>query len=393
MGPSADHAAGPDGGQGDGPLLTAAEPLGLARCRVLAVGATVPAPVLGNHHLTGFLDTSDEWIASRTGIRQRRVAPADVSVADLGARAAAAALAAAGLPASGIDAVIGTSSSPDSTFPSIACRIQAELGSPHGPAFDLQAACSGLVYGLGVARALIQTGGAGRVLVVGSEIFSRVVDWRDRGTAVLFGDAAGAMIVGPASEPGSDILAVRLGADGRGAESLVAAPVAPGSMPDPLVPERAAGPRSLGRTITMNGREVFRFSTQVLERLVRELAAAAGLLPADIELVVPHQANSRILATAAGRLGLPLDRFALNLDRFGNTSTASVPLALVEAALAGRCRPGAPVGLVAFGGGLTWGGILLRWGSTPVGLDDAGAGAGRSVVLAGVGDAEGPARD
>ena len=376
-----DHASGLTEG------VPEAELVPLPGCRVVAVGAAVPAPVLANRQLTAFLETSEEWITTRTGIRERRVAPAGTSVADLGLRAAEVALAAAGLPAAGIDAVIGTSSSADVTFPSVACRIQARLGCPPGVAFDLQAACTGMVYGVGVAQALVRTGAARRVLVVGSEIFTRVVDWRDRGTAVLFGDAAGAIVVGPAGDPGSEILAVRLGADGRGADSLVAAPVGPGSMPDPLAPGRPAPPRSLGRAVVMNGREVFRFSTQVLERLVRELAAAAEIAPADIELVVPHQANSRILATAAGRLGLPIDRFVLNVDRYGNTSSASVPLALVEAAAAGRCRTGAPIGLVAFGGGLTWGGILLRWGDTATGLDDARhPGGDREAVPAGARD-------
>jgi len=361
-------------------------------CRLVAVGAAVPASVLANRHLMAFLDTSDEWITSRTGIEQRRVAPAETSVADLGVRAAETALAAAGLDPGTIDTVIATSSSVDVTFPSVACRVQARLGCPPGPAFDVQAACTGLVYAVGLADALVRAGSARRVLVVGSEIFTRVVDWRDRGTAVLFGDAAGAVVVGPASDPGSEILAVRLGADGHGADALVAGSADPGPMPDPLTPDRPAPARSLGRSVRMNGREVFRFSTQVIERLVRELAAAAEIPLDDLELVVPHQANSRILATAAGRLGLPLDRFVVNLDRYGNTSTASVPLALVEAALAGRCRPGAPIGLVAFGGGLTWGGILLRWGETAVGLDDARLSQrAAAAVPAGIQDAGGTA--
>ncbi len=363
----------------DGALAGEAGPTGLVPgpgCRVVAVGAAVPAAVLANRQLTTFLSTSEEWISSRTGIEERRVAPAEMSVADLGLRAARTALGAAGLPAGAIDAVIGTSSSVDATFPSVACRIQAGLGCPPGPAFDLQAACTGMIYGIAVADAMVRAGSARRVLVVGSEIFTRVVDWRDRGTAVLFGDAAGAVVVGPATDPGSEILAARLGADGRGADALVAGaegagPEGTGTIPDPMSPDRPAPPRSLGRVVRMNGREVFRFSTTILERLVRELAAAAEIAPADLELVVSHQANSRILATAAGRLGLPIERFAVNVDRYGNTSTASVPLALAEAALAGRCRPGASVGLIAFGGGLTWGGILLRWGDTAVGLDDA----------------------
>ncbi|HUY61374.1 MAG TPA: beta-ketoacyl-ACP synthase 3 [Candidatus Dormibacteraeota bacterium] len=338
---------------------------------MLAVGAAVPVPVVTNDQLSRFLDTSDDWVRSRTGIRERRVAPPEQSLLDLAARAARAALAAADLPATAIDTIICTSSSIDTTFPALACRLQAALGCPLGPAFDLQAACTGTVYAAGVARALIQTGAARRVLVVGAEIFSRVVDWHDRGTAVIFGDGAGAMILGTDADPGSDIVAVRLGADGRGADALWAADYAVVAIePDAPAPAMAEPPRALGRVVRMNGREVFRFSTQVLERLVLDLAADGGLRPADLALVVPHQANSRILATAATRLGLPPERMAQNLDHFGNTSSASVPLALVEAVQHGRCQPGDMICLAAFGAGLTWGGLLLRWGPSAVALDD-----------------------
>ncbi len=340
-------------------------------CRVLAVGAAVPTPVVTNDRLADFLDTSDEWVRSRTGIRERRVAPPEQSLLDLAARAARAALAAAGLSGGAIDTVICTSSSIDTTFPALACRLQTALGCSLGPAFDLQAACTGTVYAAGVARALIRTGAARRVLVVGVEIFSRALDWHDRGTAVIFGDGAGAMILGTDADPGSDIVAVRLGADGGGADALWAADYAQVAIePEVLAPAMAEPPRNLGRVVRMNGREVFRFSTQVLERLVIDLAADGGLRPADLALVVPHQANSRILATAASRLGLPPERMVQNVDHYGNTSSASVPLALVEAVQDGRCQPGDMICLAAFGAGLTWGGLLLRWGPTPVALDD-----------------------
>jgi len=356
--------AGPDDGGASAP-----------GCRVMAVGSALPQLVVTNTEVEGFLDTSDEWISSRTGIRERRVAVPEETLVKLAARAALSALAAAGVDPAEIDTVICSSSSPDETFPSLACRLQAELGCPHGPAFDIQAACSGAVYGLALAQSLIHTGMSRRVLVVAAEIFSRLVDWSDRSTAVLFGDGAGAFLVGGPDEAGSELLAIDLGADGRGAMALGTLPFQLPSNPGAM-PSYTEAPRSLGRVITMNGREVFRFSTKILEQVVIRLAEAVGTTPGQITLVVPHQANSRILATAAGRLELPLERFAGNLERVGNTSSASIPLALAEAADQGRCRKGDLICLVAFGAGLTWGGALLRWGATAIGIDDP-AGAGR----------------
>ncbi len=338
-------------------------------CRVMAVGSALPAKRVTNSDLEQFLDTSDDWIASRTGIRERRVADPGETLLSLAARAATAALSAAGVEASEVDTIICSSSSPDDTFPSLACRLQAELGCPHGTAFDLQAACSGAIYGLALAQSLIQTGMSRHVLVVAAEIFSRLVDWSDRSTAVLFGDGAGAFLVGGPESPGSQIVAVDLGADGRGAgargtlELPIEHRVTPGG------PEYTASPRSLGRVVTMNGREVFRFSTKILEQVVLRLADAVGVEPGQISTVVSHQANSRILETAAGRLKFPFERFMTNLDMIGNTSSASIPLALAEGAAAGDCVEGDLICLVAFGAGLTWGGLLLSWGSTAIGID------------------------
>jgi 3-oxoacyl-[acyl-carrier-protein] synthase-3 len=338
----------------------------------MALGTALPATRVTNSDLETFLDTSDDWIASRTGIRERRLALPGETLLGLAARASVAALAAAGAGPETVDTVICSSSSPDETFPSLACRLQAELGLPHGAAFDVQAACSGAVYGLALAQSLILTGLSRRVLVVSAEIFSRLVDWTDRSTAVLFGDGAGAFLVGGPKEVGSQVLAIDLGADGSGATAL-------GTQPFPITDDAAssrpaytAAPRSLGRVITMNGREVFRFSTKILEQLVVRLAESAGVEVDQISLVVPHQANSRILATAAGRLNFPIERFISNLDRTGNTSSASIPLALAEGAAGGSCHQGDLVGLVAFGAGLTWGGLLLRWGETAVLVDDPG---------------------
>jgi 3-oxoacyl-[acyl-carrier-protein] synthase III len=341
---------------------------------VVGIGTALPGLRISNSDIEQFLDTSDEWIQSRTGIRERRVAEPDLTLLELAARAARAALSAAAVDPSEVDTIICSSSSPDSTFPSLACRLQAELGSPLGAAFDLQAACSGALYGVALAQSMIQSGLSRTVLVVAAEIFTRVVDWSDRSTAVLFGDGAGALLVRDHDHEGAEILEIELGADGQGAWALDTVNFNPA---DPALasslPEFASGTRALDRVIKMNGREVFRFSTKILEQIVVRLSAAAGIEPNEISLIVPHQANSRILATAAGRLGLPFERFVCNVDRLGNTSSASVPLALAEAAREGRCHDGELVGLVAFGAGLTWGGVLLRWHPTAVGIDDPNA--------------------
>ncbi len=356
-------------------------------CRLVGIGTALPPRVVTNLEIEGFLDTSNEWIESRTGIRERRVADPEVSLLQLALRAARAALVAGGVEASAVDTVICSSSSPDTTFPSLACRLQAELGCPHGPAFDVQAACSGAVYGLALAQSMVQGGLSRTVLVVAAEIFSRVVDWQDRSTAVLFGDGAGAFLVGGPDSSGAEIVGLDLGADGAGAQALDTIAYAPSEVELAAGrPGYAAVERALGRVIHMDGREVFRFSTKVLEQTVRRLCDAAQVEPGEIDYFVPHQANSRILATAAGRLKIPFERFACNVDRLGNTSSASIPLALAEAARSGRCRGGQLVCLVAFGAGLTWGGALLRWRPTGVVIDDPGD----SGSQLGVGD--GPAK-
>ncbi|HVC38527.1 MAG TPA: beta-ketoacyl-ACP synthase III [Candidatus Dormibacteraeota bacterium] len=344
---------------------------GPSGCRLLGIGTAVPGTTVSNFEIETFLDTSDEWIQSRTGIRERRVAEPGLTLVALAARAARAALEAARLEATEIDSVICSSSSPDATFPSLACRLQAELGCPQGAAFDVQAACSGALYGIALAQSMIQTGLSRTVLVVAAEIFSRVLDWNDRSTAVLFGDGAGAFVVGPQGGKGAEIIALDLGADGGGAAALDTIRYRPPDQaPIKPLPQYATSSRALDRVVHMDGREVFRFSTKILEQIVLRLADAAGTEPNQIALFVPHQANSRILATAAGRLGVPFERFACNLERLGNTSSASIPLALAEADRLGRCHDGDLVCLVAFGAGLTWGGALLRWQPTGVVIDD-----------------------
>ncbi|MGA2873233.1 MAG: beta-ketoacyl-ACP synthase III [Candidatus Dormibacteria bacterium] len=337
----------------------------------MGIGTAVPGLRVSNSDIERFLDTSDEWIQSRTGIRERRVAGPELTLLELAARAARAAFKAAGVGPEQIDTVICNSSSPDLTFPSLACRLQAELGCPQGPAFDIQAGCSGAVYGMALAQSMIHGGLSRRVLVLTAEIFTRVVDWSDRSTAVLFGDGAGALLVGGPEESGAEIVAFDLGADGKGAWALDTVPFGrPPEVGSGRLPPYALVPRALDRAIRMNGREVFRFSTKALEQVVVRLAQAAAVSPDEINLIVPHQANSRILATAAGRLGIPFERFVCNVDRFGNTSSASVPLALAEAVGEGRCRDGDLVCLAVFGAGLTWAGALLRWQPTAVGVDD-----------------------
>ncbi|MGH7642118.1 MAG: beta-ketoacyl-ACP synthase III [Candidatus Dormibacteria bacterium] len=343
----------------------------LPGCRLVGIGTAVPGSRVANSEIETFLDTSDEWIQSRTGIRERRVAEPELTLLELASRAARAALAAAEVEAASVDTVICSSSSPDATFPSLACRLQAELGCPNGPAFDLQAACSGALYGVALAQSMIQSGISRTVLVVAAEIFSRVLDWKDRTTAVLFGDGAGAFLVQGHDHQGAELVALDLGADGGGAWALDTIRFTPSGEPSATpLPEYASSARALDRVVHMDGREVFRFSTKILEQIVVRLADAAGIEPVQISLIVPHQANSRILATAAGRLGVPFERFVCNVDRLGNTSSASIPLALGEAAGSGRCRDGELVCLVAFGAGLTWGGLLLRWHPTPVVVDD-----------------------
>ncbi|HVC24033.1 MAG TPA: beta-ketoacyl-ACP synthase III [Candidatus Dormibacteraeota bacterium] len=339
----------------------------------MGIGTSLPATRVSNSEIESFLDTSDEWIQSRTGIRERRVAEPELTLLELAARAARSALQAADLEPSAIDAVICSSSSPDATFPSLACRLQAELGCPNGPAFDLQAACSGALYGMALAQSMIQGGLCRTVLVVAAEIFSRVLDWNDRSTAVLFGDGAGAFVIGSPNQEGAQIVALDLGADGGGAWALDTIRYAPPKEPSVRArPEYTSSARALDRVVHMDGREVFRFSTKILEQIVLRLAGAARIQVDEIALVVPHQANSRILATAAGRLGFPFERFSCNVDRLGNTSSASIPLALAEADHQGRCHTGELVCLVAFGAGLTWGGVLLRWQPTGVVMDDPG---------------------
>lgn len=322
---------------------------------IRGLGSYAPARIVTNDDLAHVVDTSDEWIRSRTGIRERRLAGDDETTSDLATAAARRALAAAGLQPADIDLVIVATITPDMPFPSTACLVQHKLGLRQVPCFDLEAACSGFLYVLDVAAALLRAGPYKHALVIGAEKLSSILDWEDRTTCVLFGDGAGAVVLGLDPTPGLGLLASRLGADGGDGDKLCQ----PGG--GSAQPASLASIASRQHYLKMQGREIFKSAVRVMEQSALDLLAAEGLTPQDIALVIPHQANSRIIDAIRERLELPPERVFLNLDRYGNTSAASIPLALDEAVQAGRIRSGDLVLLVAFGAGLTWGSTLLKW--------------------------------
>jgi 3-oxoacyl-[acyl-carrier-protein] synthase-3 len=320
--------------------------------RIVGVGSALPQRCVTNAMLAAELgergiETSDEWILARTGISQRYIAAPDVTSSVLGARAARAALANCGMAPDAIDLIIVATSTPDYVFPSTACLIQRDLGIAGCPAFDVQAVCSGFVYALTVADALIANGSAKNALVIGAEVFSRILDWNDRGTCVLFGDGAGAVVLSASDRPG--ILASKLHADGRH-EGLL----------------RTAGNVSHGAIVgtpflTMDGQAVFKLAVSMLDQVGRETVEAAGMTVNDIDWLVPHQANIRILQATGRKLGLPAERVVVTVDRHANTSAASVPLALDTAVRDGRIREGHRVMLQGVGGGFTWGSVFAQF--------------------------------
>jgi 3-oxoacyl-[acyl-carrier-protein] synthase-3 len=320
--------------------------------RVTGTGSGLPQRIVGNEELARELagrgiETSDEWIVARTGIRQRHIAEAGITTAELGARAARAALESAGRVAGDIDLIIAATSTPDQIFPSTACLIQARIGALGCAAFDVQAVCSGFVYALTTADALIRTGAHKRALVIGAELFSRILDWNDRSTCVLFGDGAGAVVLEASNEPG--VLAAQLKADGSQAGVLcTAGRVTNGKVEgDPF--------------LRMDGQAVFKLAVNVLGTSALETLAQARFDPERLDWLIPHQANVRILKATAKRLGLPEDKLVVTVDRHANTSAASVPLALDEVARSGRIRRGEHALLQGVGGGFTWGSVLVRW--------------------------------
>jgi 3-oxoacyl-[acyl-carrier-protein] synthase-3 len=328
---------------------------------ILGTGSATPARALTNTELaqTHNLDTTDEWIVTRTGIRERRIAAPGENASDLAARAATAALADAKLAIADIDLIIVATTSPDMLIPSCASLVQARLGAPrHIPAFDLNAACTGFIYALDVARAMIESGRYRRALVIGAEKLSSFTDWRDRSTCILFGDAAGAAVLGPASGPDAPrarILGVRLHCEG-GMDALLN--IAAGGSAMPLTPENI---HARPQFIRMKGREVFKLAVRNMGKACVEILEQHGLAVSQIGCVIPHQANQRIVDAIAKSLGLPPGRLFTNLQRYGNTSAASIPLALDEARRSGAIAPGDLSLLVAFGAGLTYGAALVRW--------------------------------
>ncbi|VAW43633.1 3-oxoacyl-[acyl-carrier-protein] synthase, KASIII, partial [hydrothermal vent metagenome] len=329
---------------------------------IVGWGSFWPDKILTNNDLARIVDTTDEWIFTRTGIRERRIASEKETTATLAFEAAARALAVADLHPSQVELIIVATSTPEYIFPSTACRVQDYLGATRAGAFDLSAACSGFVYGLSMASQSIQTGSVRNAVVIGAETMSRVMDWEDRGTCILFGDGAGAVVLKGSSVPGG-VLASTLRSDGSGGDLLSLPAVYHNPMPM-LGPEYLHNGHKKN-TLSMNGRQVFRFATRVLAASVEETVEKAGLTMDDIALIVPHQANTRIIETAAKRLKIPVERFYMNVHAVGNTSAASIPIALCDAVQDGRLRPDDNVVFVGFGGGLTWASSVIKWHVTP----------------------------
>lgn len=325
--------------------------------QIIGWGHCVPEKVITNHDLEQIVETNDEWIRSRTGIEERRVAsdPKETS-ASLGTVAARRALEVADVDPSKIDLVICATSSPEYTFPSTASIIQDGIGAVNAGAFDLSAACSGFVYGLSMARGHILAGDAEYVLVVGAETLSRLVDWTDRNTCILFGDGAGAVLVAASNVPGG-ILASELGSDGSGADLLML-PAGGSAMPASLETVSSGN-----HFLKMDGKAVFRFATRVMADATRAVLDRAGMSAEDLDLVIPHQANLRIIQNSVQKqLQIPDEKVYVNLQKYGNTSTASIPIALCEAIKAGKVKPGDKLVFVGFGAGLTWAACLIHWG-------------------------------
>ncbi|WP_425057807.1 3-oxoacyl-[acyl-carrier-protein] synthase 3 protein 1 [Sporomusa carbonis] len=321
---------------------------------ILGIGSYVPEKIVTNKDLEKILDTSDEWIVDRTGIRERRIAEAGEATSDLATKAAEKALLDAGVSAEEIDIIIVATVTPDMLFPSVACLVQNNLKAIKAAAFDITAVCTGFMYGLVMGSAFIKSGTYKKVLVIGAETLSKITDWTDRNTAILFGDGAGAAVLGETS-PGVGILGVDLGADGTGGDLLK---VPAGGSKQPASAETISNNLHF---IHMNGNEVFKFAVKVMGETAIKALENANLSPADVTYLVPHQANTRIIQSAAKRLALPMEKVLVNIDKYGNTSAASIPIALDEGIKSGRIKNGDILVLVGFGGGLTWGASVIKW--------------------------------
>ena len=325
--------------------------MSVMRSVVIGCGSYLPARVVTNDDLARMVDTSDDWITQRTGIRERHIAAEGEVTSDLALGAARAALANAGVDAQSIDLVVLATSTPDNTFPATATTVQAKLGMTHGAAFDLQAVCSGFVYSLATVDGLLRTGAFRRALVIGAETYSRILDWKDRSTCVLFGDGAGAVVLEAVPQPGTaadrGLLTVRLRSDGRHKTKLYV----------------DGGPSSTGTVgrVRMEGRAVFKHAVAMISDVVYDVLKDTGYTAADIDWFVPHQANKRIIDDSARKFGIAPEKVVTTVDRHGNTSAASIPLALAVAVGDGRIKRGDLLLLEAMGGGFTWGAALLRW--------------------------------
>ncbi|CAM3038790.1 beta-ketoacyl-ACP synthase III [Sporolactobacillus spathodeae] len=306
---------------------------------ILGMGKFVPERVLTNFDLEKMMDTSDEWIRTRTGIEARHIADDTVDTSDMAFAAAQNAIKNAGLTIDDIDMILVATITPDQPFPSIACMLQDRLGARHIPAMDISAACSGFIYGVVTAKQFVDTKAYEHILVVGVEKLSKITDWKDRATAVLFGDGAAAAVVGPVSE-GKGILSYELGADGSGGKSLY----------------------QEGSLIRMNGREVFKFAVRQMGESAVNVVEKAGLTKDDIDYLIPHQANIRIMEASRERLGIPEEKMIKTIQKYGNTSASSIPLALADSLENGLIKDGDVLVMVGFGGGLTWGALTIRWG-------------------------------
>jgi 3-oxoacyl-[acyl-carrier-protein] synthase-3 len=319
----------------------------------------VPQRHVTNHDLAAIVDTSDEWIRTRTGIGARYVVGEGETTATLSGTAARRALERAGLEPDQLNLIVCATTTPDHFMPSTACLIQHALGAGRAAAFDLEAACTGFVYGLAVGSQFIASGVYQRVLVIGADTLTRFLDWSDRRTCVLFGDGAGAVVL-EASDTPSGLLGLDLGADGAGGDLLC---IPAGGSRQPLTAETIG---SSARFLQMAGREIYKFGVRIMVESVTAAVANAGLELADIDLLIPHQANLRIIESAAGHLGVPMERVMTNVEQYGNTSAASIPIALCEAVESQRLHPGDRVVMVGMGGGLTWGAAVVQWSASPV---------------------------
>lgn len=322
---------------------------------ILGIGSYVPEQIVTNFELEKKMDTSDKWIVERTGISERRVIKKGQATSDLATKAAEKALQDAGVTAEELDLIIVGTVTPDMVFPSVACLVQQNIKAINAAAFDLTAVCSGFIYGVATASSFIKAGTYKKVLVIGAESLSTITNWTDRNTAILFGDGAGAVVLGEV-DPGYGILGMDLGAEGNGGHLLM---VPAGGSRTPTTKETIEQGLHF---IHMDGNEVFKFAIKIMGETVKKALENAKLLAKDITYLVPHQANLRIIQSAAKRLGIPLERVIINVDKYGNTSAASIPIALDEGVKSGRIKQGDIIAIVGFGGGLTWGSGIIRWG-------------------------------